>query len=527
VAGGALVGLGVELAASAITGEKLDATRIASTAASAAVAARMSRLGHGGAPAPEPTTRAGRAAAAVRGFDPGGVGARLSGRLEGLGARLVGAPPEGGGAVRAPAGEAVGRPAEEGRPHAPPSEEVTTATRLPGEEAPTTARPPTEEAPAAPRTPTDEAGGGVRPRADEAEAARPGHRDDELAGPANRMNERDLIDATTNRVRVGDAEHDFRITRSGSELCSACSLTKRELDRMIEALPPEPSGWEFRQLRRDLEQLKRDVEDVDTRLASGESGVNMVRDAAAIAAKFRALSASAHPDLARVLTEPHLRQTTIDGKVETSPHLDSLDATVVRTEDLSIRDFSSSTLKRGEKAVYILRDSSGAVLKVGIAESGPGRFSKYLTAANNLGLDIRIEIAVVTPGSGKSIKDIETQLRTRLEDEGHVLPWDNAPRDDAARVSGDPAGRLGRTGQGTPFVRKSEEPFAWTLDGRRVSIPETVANLRQQGRTEAEIIAYFTTHTTLTERNATNLITVRFKTQIEAAEAALTPVETD
>jgi hypothetical protein len=60
-----------------------------------------------------------------------------------------------------------------------------------------------------------------------------------------------------------------------------------------------------------------------------------------------------------------------------------------------------------------------------------------------------------------------------------------------------------------------------------VSIPETVANLRQQGRTEAEIIAYFTTHTTLTERNATNLITVRFKTQIEAAEAALTPVETD
>ena len=96
VAGGALVGLGIELAASAITGEKLDPTRIASAAASAAVAARMSRM-HGGRapePRPEPTTRAGRALERFRTFDPSGVGARLGERLEGFGGRMFGARPE-------------------------------------------------------------------------------------------------------------------------------------------------------------------------------------------------------------------------------------------------------------------------------------------------------------------------------------------------------------------------------------------------------------------------------------------------
>ena len=133
-----------------------------------------------------------------------------------------------------------------------------------------------------------------------------------------------------------------------------------------------------------------------------------------------------------------------------------------------------------------------------------------------------IEIAVIKPGRGRTIRDVETQLRGRLESEGHVLPWDNAVPPGSKK--GDP-GRLGRGGQGTPFVRKSGEAFAWTRDGQRISIPEKVAELRQQRMTDQQVYDWFTTNTTLTRENAEKLISSRFATQIKAAEAARTPDE--
>jgi hypothetical protein len=511
VVGGAALGVGLEYATAKISGQEFDPTRAASAAASAAVAAHASRSGHAARPT-EITTHPPSAIERFRSFDPGGVGAKLESKLQGIGSHAFGPRPEEVpvAGIRPQMEEPVSRPVDEPTVTGThPTEETGIGSGRTSAEEPDVGsgqKPAEEPAAGSGRKPIEEPGAESGRKPLDAEAAA------ELAGPANHMNEKDLIDATTTHAKIGDSEHDFHISREGPEVCTACGRTSGYIDNMLENLPPSP-------LREELQQLKDLVTDVQARMARGESGVDMVRDSARIAREFKALTEQ-HPSLARVLEEPHLHSLT--DAAETLPHLRELEGTVVRNEGLDIRNFKSSSLKRGEQAIYILRDSSGAVLKVGIVGSGPGRFSKYLTAANNLGLNVRIEIAVVTPHAGKTIVDVETQLRNRLEGEGHVLPWDNA-----LSSSGDPVGRLGRSGQGTPFVRKSQEPFTWTRDGRRIPIPETVANLRAQGRTSEEIIQYFTTNTTLTRRNAENLITNRFTTQIQAAESALNPQGTE
>ena len=169
IAGGATVGIGIEVATSAITGQDIDLTRAASAAASGAVGARMSRLGgahgappHAGEPA-APRGPAGRALDRFRAFDPGGVGARAQTALEGLGGRAFGP---------RPAADVAGtHPPTEG-PGAPRLDEPETARVLPPEE-PETARPraPEEAEPARPRR-TDEAEATRPPSADETEPPR-------------------------------------------------------------------------------------------------------------------------------------------------------------------------------------------------------------------------------------------------------------------------------------------------------------------------------------------------------------------
>lgn len=126
IAGGAALGLGIEAATAAISGQEFDLTKAASAAASGAVGARMARR-QPGAPPAQPTSRLGRAAQRVRGFDPGGVGARLETGLQGFGARAVGGGPETGapGGARPKTADQAGRPVPEG----------PTGTKLAGEPA--------------------------------------------------------------------------------------------------------------------------------------------------------------------------------------------------------------------------------------------------------------------------------------------------------------------------------------------------------------------------------------------------------
>lgn len=451
VAGGAAVGFGVEYITSKIKGEKFDATKATSAAASGAVGARMARRGAAAGPAPEPTTRLGRAAERFRTFDPGGVGARLETRLQGLGGRLAGRPPE----VGVPAGTR------------PPAAEETPTTRPPGEET-TAARPAEEPSIATGRRPID---------ADTAA---------ELVGPAKRMNEQDLIDATTTRQKVGDSEHDHRISREGPEICTACNRTKGHIENMLEGLPEGP-------LRTRGKALQKLVEDVETRLAQGKSGVDMINDSARIAKEFRAFAAE-HPSIKRTLEDPRLFSTSgpVGKEVPTSTHLKDLDADVVRTKTIAASDFRSVPMVKGDQAIYVLRDKkSGAVLKVGIAKDNLRRVTQYSNAGKKLNLELELDVAIVQPRGGKTIRDIETSLRNRLEGEGHILPWDNYP-----------SGRLGRSDRGTPFVHPVGKNLIWDEHGNLVqkgtgkapprtmrgsSSPEEVAQLLHEGLSVPEI----------------------------------------
>jgi hypothetical protein len=149
IAGGAAVGFGVEAAAAAISGKEFDPTKAFSAAASGAVGARMSRRGGAAGSPAEPTTRLGRAADRFRSFDPGGVGARLETRLQGIGGRVFGPRPDvdlpGGGRPRGE--ETVSRPAEEPDITRPRTPEEGAPSRLPE----------TEGEGSAPRRPIDEA----------------------------------------------------------------------------------------------------------------------------------------------------------------------------------------------------------------------------------------------------------------------------------------------------------------------------------------------------------------------------------
>lgn len=119
--------------------------------------------------------------------------------------------------------------------------------------------------------------------------------------------------------------------------------------------------------------------------------------------------------------------------------VEAMEAMGIRTEAVQVLDaagFSSVELRPGQQALYILLDEEGAILKVGRTSEGAarGRFSVYRRAGAS-----RVE---VYPLEGEVTEAMatrsETMLRTRLEAEGHEMPWDNT------------GGRLGREGFGTP-----------------------------------------------------------------------------
>ena len=359
-AAGAGVGLVVEGGIALATGQELDAARLASAASSGAAGAHAARRGGGvegtgsgrartdtpDAPdAPRPRATA---------PDEPSITSALDARLKRAGARLVGGDPD----LAAPAPRRAGE-----------TPESTTPRRTTEEADGATPRRTTEEADGAPRRTTEEADGGTPRRpAEEADGAAPRSIDEELQGPANRMSDEDLIEATNTRQRVADGDHDFRITRDGPEVCTACAPTRSKVEAALEALPPDAPPAARKRLQ-DLHDL---VVDVEGRLARGESGRNMMDASGRIAREFRALAAD-HPILGKALVEPHLTRTGKGPTAETSAHLRDLGVDADHVQTVAATDFRKIPMQDGDQAIYILRDpASGAVLKVGIAENHLG-----------------------------------------------------------------------------------------------------------------------------------------------------------
>ncbi len=229
VAGGAALGLGIEYATATISGQEFDLTKAASAAASGAVGARMARRG-GGAPAAEPTTGLGRAAQRVRGFDPGGIGARLETRLQGLGARFSGARPE-------VAGTATTMPRIEEPGARVATEPEAISPRVP-ETPETTTRPQASETEAGLRPrPSDETTGGrgTRPADETAEAQRARAR----AEPATPHSHQPEVEpGVVSRRKTLDGRDDIKVNRDGTvDICTDCAKVRSRYATEINADP--------------------------------------------------------------------------------------------------------------------------------------------------------------------------------------------------------------------------------------------------------------------------------------------------
>ena len=172
IAGGAAVGLGVEVAASAVTGQEIDLTRAASAAASGAVGARMSRLGGADVAPPrtgEPAAPRSRCGTGARSVPRVRSRRRRRPRADGArGTWRPGVRPAAGGrrARHASAGGRTGRAAGRGTgggESRPPEEPEAARPRAP-EEAEPVARPRPAEEPDTGRPRTGEAEEGIPTR---------------------------------------------------------------------------------------------------------------------------------------------------------------------------------------------------------------------------------------------------------------------------------------------------------------------------------------------------------------------------
>jgi hypothetical protein len=124
---------------------------------------------------------------------------------------------------------------------------------------------------------------------------------------------------------------------------------------------------------------------------------------------------------------------------------------------------------------YIIRDKeTGAVLKTGetTVKNSKDRFTVYERAARRTKLtDVEIEVTPIQATNRSEAKQIEYGVRSDLESQGQILPWDNE------------GGRLERQGPGTPFESLSsksslrKEGYDWNEKGHLTTEAGETANL--------------------------------------------------
>jgi hypothetical protein len=344
-------------------------------------------------------------------------------------------------------------------------------------------RPRTETEPGAPARPREETAATTetaRPRSEAevetaAAATAAGPRPEtDLNARAARVDDAELANTTTNRTQVGDAEHVVSMRRNGdhveAEICSAaCGALIDRLSLMINSLP---GGQAHARLRRELASLRARVGEIETHIQNATmSHQDVITASADIAARFRDLG-SRHPDLGTALDRPRVfgdvyePAATPAGTERVST--DRLGVTTGERRTVDVNRHRSLDIPEGTPVLYVLRDrNTGAVLKVGQTTAGPSmteRFGRYDRAGRRLGMNsLELEVTPVTNLRGRTIETPESVLRARMEDAGHILPWDYTGR----------PGRLGRVGPGTPFEslpggsRLRREGWRWSKRGVR------------------------------------------------------------
>jgi hypothetical protein len=293
--------------------------------------------------------------------------------------------------------------------------------------------------------------------------------------PANRLTDAELADTTTRNTRIGDTDHHAGFRRRGEsivgEVCSAgCQRVEQALRLAENALPPgelrDRVTAQRERVERLQEQLAENIPSISHRDLLEVSGqvANTMRDAGSAARGLgRALN---NPRLAaQGRVEPmfeHTYEPRAAGegagydriRVDNLAVPDGPSVTTSQRRTIDVEDFRTLNLDPDAQIIYVVRDKrSGAVAKVGETDGQGMRatFEKYATASEGIGMGPRqmeIEVNVVSIGEARGLtqrqarRAVETELRHRLEGEGHIQPWENY----------DPAGRMGREGSGIPFV---------------------------------------------------------------------------
>lgn len=454
IAGGAALGLGIEYVTAKISGKEFDLSQAASAAASGAVGARTSRMGHGTAPRsePTPTTRFGRALERFRSFDPGrtaerpGVGARLGEYLEGVGARRFGARPETElpTGARARSEDAAGRPVEEAE-----------ATRARPAEEPLPTRPPEEGVEP-----------GTGPRRDEATA-----RETEGDG-ARRRGDELPIDTPSGRqtahgeavvgrgvdITIGGEPHSITIRRMGDRLlmmlcsnqCGEFILKVRRLQRGVELDSPAWRDLEalaIRALAADATINGVTPRSTEQEIANANTALNGLRDNMLLIETHH--SGLVDPDVP--VAGATQRATPSGRRVRMEDHLPAGVDRVGNPVTLNLAGgvpelpVQLRNLPRDVDFVYVLRDNiTGEILKVGETADIATRARDYESTArlHAMGRSVSMEIQPVRAGSPEfpDTRSIETALRNSVEagiaaERAGVevpqrmppLPWDATP----------------------------------------------------------------------------------------------------
>ncbi|WP_223807125.1 DUF4157 domain-containing protein [Montanilutibacter psychrotolerans] len=328
--------------------------------------------------------------------------------------------------------------------------------------------------PDAPSSKTDEGGAPHKHEDVDAAAGRAGSQraeGPELAAPAKGKSDTELVESTAKRSKVGEEDHVNAFRKNGDrvecEICSlGCGRVRDRIQQMEDALPVGHPA------RAKLEALRAEVARVEAAIEGRGMSLKDVIDASAgIANKFREIGA-AHPEVGKGIDNPRSLKDVYDLSTGAKPGFEP-----IRTDNLGVKSdppeivpigkAPSLKAKPGEQVIYVLRDATtGAVLKVGKVrpEKIAARFNVYKNAGVEVGLKLEIEVTRVRELGSTKVEQFENALRMRLEQEGHIMPFDNSPESGRLRPAGTDLpttgpitrqGRLGFAGPGTPYDSRS------------------------------------------------------------------------
>lgn len=357
-------------------------------------------------------------------------------------------------------------------------------------------RPTSEESedPSRPRT-GDAEDASSRRRAEAEEGASPRRPSEaEMEAPINNKSSAEIEEMTRTPLKVGDADHENYVRKPSEkeiecDICSrACGPIKDKINdienEVARKTTPAADDVELVRGLQDIKQKIKTAEDsIEGRLVAGEfmAGRSVIELAGKIADGFRTLG-QRFKLLGDAINDPTVIRGDRDAFALSGKGSADIDVSALKLSDklelsqsrrigMDEIDTIVKALADDQQCVYILRgpEPERIILKVGKSQrsNAADRFGKYRGAGRELGMDLTLEVIPLKPGMTETdASGVESALRSGLENEGHIMPWDNSP----GGFSGghQHTGRLNRPGTGVPFEPIRGPSYKSPTTGKRL-----------------------------------------------------------